>query len=156
MTMITTDTFLSTTDLAGRLRVSARTIQRLVATGWLTCDHVAGTPVFRVCDVSRALHVAPDALAPGGLLTPQEALALYPGLQRGVLDRMTRAGSLHPVQIGRQVRYQRRALDRAILILGCPPVGAAGRFSWADTHDRNARLSAAMRAGRTAGPGQRR
>ena len=156
MTMSSTEMFLSTTDLAGRLRVSARTIQRLVAIGRLSCEHVAGTPVFRVRDVSRALDVAPDALTPGGLLTPQEALARYPGLQRGVLDRMTRAGSLHPVQIGRQVRYQRRALARALAQTGASRDPTIWRFSRADAGGRNPLQCGALWAGRPAGSGQRR
>lgn len=49
------DILLSQTQLAARLGVSERTIQRLVRRGVLPAVRVGNTPVFRLADVQKAV-----------------------------------------------------------------------------------------------------
>lgn len=53
--MMKPETLLSQTQLAARLGVSERTVQRLVRRGVLPSVRVGNTPVFRLPEVEKAL-----------------------------------------------------------------------------------------------------
>lgn len=108
--MSETDHLLSTTDLAAVLRLSSRTVQRLAARGVLPCVCVAGTPVYSVRAVARTFGVPPALIAPGALVSADEARRLRADLDARALQSWAEHGRLRVIRIGAQRRYDRAGI----------------------------------------------
>ena len=107
--------FLSTTDLAARLRVSTRTLRRLVIDGAVpAAARVAGMPVYDEAQVSRALGLSARSLE-HSLLTLDELRILRPELKTVPIGRVAESDGVTAVRVGRQMRFllqQSRRLKR--------------------------------------------
>ena len=100
--------FLSTTDLAARMRISARTLRRLVLDGAVPiAARVAGTPLFEESEVARALGVSTAELSKG-LLTFDELFERRPDLSSITAARAAAPEDVRALRIGRQWRFSAR------------------------------------------------
>ena len=100
-----TNHFLSTTDLAARLRVSTRTLRRLVIEGAVpAAARVAGMPVYDEAQVSRALGLRDEALE-HSLLTLDELRSVRPELQPVPANMIAESDGVIAVRVGRQWRF---------------------------------------------------